>query len=529
MWKKSKIFCLVIALILVVSTVISGCGTAKTDSTEATIADDATADAATTADPAAEETTAAPLEPVKLSWVGLGDPAKDFDTVLAELNKKTQADINATVEFTWIGWGELSEKYPLMLVAGQDIDMIYSCGWQGFADYAKKGAFAELTNDMLAQYAPNALKKLEKKAWDNASIDGKILAIPRNFLEYQDSGVGVRGDYMKKAGLTTINNIDDVMAYCKVAKEADPKVTPFAYAKGDYPMYSFELRQNGLISLPGIQTNLFYFNPLDEKPVLSTPWSNEKIVPTYDKVREMFKLGYIGRNALNNKIMSRDSFRDGLSAMGTFGDNQFRDIFNTVLSNNPAADPQFYSWSPEGPFYQVTYDSGMISIPAASKNKERALMLMDKFFESPEYYMLLIYGIEGTHWEYNADKSKIQVPAGKDATLYPGWHHPWGFGDWAGFDKPSVTEYPGYSAGIKHIREVAVPNPYSGFVPDVEAIKNELAAVFAVAETYSTVLNSGSLEPKDALNKVNEEMKAAGIEKLQAELQRQLDAYTPVK
>jgi putative aldouronate transport system substrate-binding protein len=486
--------------------------------------------AAASGDHASPSASASPdiSEHVKLTWVMLGDPPKDFDAVKQEFNKKTNADLNADVDFVWIGWGDLDSKYPLMLTSGQNADLIYTAAWLDYTSKAKLGAFTTLTQDMLDTYAPDAVKKLPPEAWKNATVDGNIIAVPRNFLEYQDSGIAYRGDILAKSGLTSITSIADVAKYLEAAKAAEPNIIPYNTGSnvGDFPLTQFINNSNTLINVPGLP-NLFLFDPLESKPQISSPFDNPLLLDAYPEIRDMFQKGYINKNVLNNKVQSRESFKNGQSALATYGDNQFRDEYNDINTAHPDWKIAFQPFSPDGPFLKQSYDSGMMSIPSASKNKERALMLMNKFFADSSYYMLLIYGIEGKHWEYTADQSMIEVPEGTDPTLYPKWQFPWGFGDWVGFNKPSVTDYPDYAAHIQEMRDKAVDNPYINFKPNTDSIANQIAALNNVYTKYAGALSYGAIDPETSLPKIKKELEAAGYSKVKAEIQKQLDAYTP--
>lgn len=514
--------------------ILSACSSSENNNSQASSS--APASVAVSPSPAASESAAASeasgpdiSKHVKLTWVALGDPPKDFDAVKAELNKKTNADLNADVDFVWVGWGDLDTKYPLMLTSGQNVDLIYSANWLDYSGKAKQGAFAELTQEMLNAYAPSALEKLSPDAWKNVTVDGKIIAVPRNFLEYQDTGVAVRGDIMEKAGLTQITSLDDVAAYMSAAKTANPDIIPYNTGAnvGDYPLTQFVEKQNSLFSLPGLPNEMFLYNPLDAKPQISSPFDNPSLVAAYPKIRDMFAKGYINKNVLNNKVQSNVAFKAGQSEIATYGDNVFRDAYNDINTAHPDWKIRFQPFSPNGPFLKQSYDSGMIAIPTASANKERALMLMDKFFSDPSYYMLVIYGIEGKHWEYTADKSKIEVPQGTDPSLYPKWQFPWGFGDWVGFNKPSVTDYPDYAQHIDDIRNAAKDNPYVNFKPNTDSMTNEITALNNVYIKYAGALAYGAADPDKLLKSAMAELKAAGYDKVKAELQKQLDAFTP--
>jgi putative aldouronate transport system substrate-binding protein len=91
---------------------------------------------------------------VKLKMYLIGDRPKDTDLVYAEINKKLKQDINATVEPVFLSWGEYEQKYPLLFATGEDFDLIFAGSWLKYSEQANKGAFKELTPELLNKYAP---------------------------------------------------------------------------------------------------------------------------------------------------------------------------------------------------------------------------------------------------------------------------------------------------------------------------------------------------------------------------------------
>ena len=59
----------------------------------------------------------------------LGSAPAGMDEVVAALNQKLKADVNATMEVNYVGWDGWRSKYPLLLAAGEDIDWIYTASW----------------------------------------------------------------------------------------------------------------------------------------------------------------------------------------------------------------------------------------------------------------------------------------------------------------------------------------------------------------------------------------------------------------
>lgn len=50
-----------------------------------------------------------------------------------------------------------------------------------------------------------------------------------------------------------------------------------------------------------------------------------------------------------------------------------------------------------------SYINNGVAINANSKNKERAMMVLNEFYTNPDVYDLAMLGIEGKHWEAVGD------------------------------------------------------------------------------------------------------------------------------
>jgi putative aldouronate transport system substrate-binding protein len=150
---KIKVLSLVLAVILLVLTSMAGCqsGSATPSDTSQATKESNTSAASSGGDKANKADIS---KKVELTGYLLGAPPAGFDRVMEKLNEKFTADINATMTINYIGWGDLQAKYPLVLAAGKDVDWIYTANWAYYFQEAAKGAFYEITEDMLKTYAP---------------------------------------------------------------------------------------------------------------------------------------------------------------------------------------------------------------------------------------------------------------------------------------------------------------------------------------------------------------------------------------
>ncbi|WP_420869691.1 DUF3502 domain-containing protein [Cohnella ginsengisoli] len=64
-----------------------------------------------------------------------------------------------------------------------------------------------------------------------------------------------------------------------------------------------------------------------------------------------------------------------------------------------------------------------------------------------------------------------------------------------------------------------------GFVFDEANVKNEITQMTAVVTEYQSIFTGAVKNPEKLLDERNAKLKSAGIEKVQAELQKQIDAW----
>jgi putative aldouronate transport system substrate-binding protein len=90
--------------------------------------------------------------------------------------------------------------------------------------------------------------------------------------------------------------------------------------------------------------------------------------------------------------------------------------------------------------------------------------------------------------------------------------------------QPLGVDYEDVLLKLRQNRE-AKRSPYYGFVFDASAVINEMTALNNVFSQYVPALVCGSLDPDAAIPEFNLALKAAGIDRVVAEKQRQLDAW----
>lgn len=114
------------------------------------------------------------LEPVELIMYYIGDETEDEDLLLIEINKILKEKINATIVLKNISVSDYSTKYALTIAGGENVDMIYTSTWAFYQSEANKGAFAEVTDQVLKDYMPQHKENQAEASWGQAKIGGKV-------------------------------------------------------------------------------------------------------------------------------------------------------------------------------------------------------------------------------------------------------------------------------------------------------------------------------------------------------------------
>lgn len=197
--KKAKKFLALLLAGACVLTSLAGCGTQKTEgqaaATEGGTQQEGAAEGAMTYN--GQDVS----EPVELVMYYIGDKTEDEGLVLDEINKILKEKINATLVLKNMSLSDYSTKYALTIAGGESIDLIYTSTWAFYQSEANKGAFAEVTDQVLNDYMPLHLENQAEASWGQAKIGGKVYFVPCNMANVSADAILIRGDLREKYGM----------------------------------------------------------------------------------------------------------------------------------------------------------------------------------------------------------------------------------------------------------------------------------------------------------------------------------------
>ena len=477
-----------------------------------------------------------PGKPVTLTWVMSGSEQSDAKMVWEkfneELNKKEGFE-NYKIDFKLIPFSDFGQKFMLMQTSGEKMDIVSTYN-AGLGERARDGTYLDLT-DMMEEFAPDILKEIPEWALDLCKVDGRQFAI----TNYQQ---------MSEAKYGTALQADEADKYfdfdaLKKAQASSPKLNQAIYDV--YEDYLDKLKANGELHL-GMYPGTTWMMMKGYDYVVNYLWVFEREgddvkvehimeTDTYQLMMKnadkFFKKGFIRKDVLSADLGKEKGLPNGY------------DIWQEMCFKG-AEDSHSLQYGmdvrlvePEKDFYISNKASaGGNAILAATEFPEEALKFLNLMNteQGKDLYRLLVYGIEGKHYNM-VEGSDIRIepigyvgnPGAADA--------PYGLNKWIvgncalAFEAP--TEPEGWLDYVFNDWNVnAKPSKIAGFVLDTESVDVEFSQIRAVTSEYRDVLVSGALEDYQATYKeAMKKLEIAGLSKVKAEIQKQVDEFLAKK
>ncbi|WP_419871702.1 ABC transporter substrate-binding protein [Candidatus Pristimantibacillus sp. PTI5] len=484
MSRKKNSFTLALSLLLVMSIVLSACGGSKNESPEGT----------------AEK-------PVELIWYTIGTPQKDVDKVMAEVSKYTAEKIGVTVKMNMIDWGDYSQKLQVMTASGEAVDIMFTASWAfDYVQNARKGAFMQV-DDLLKEHGQGIIDTLDPAFLEGSKIDGHNYGIPANKELPAQEVWRFNKQFVDKYKLdiSKVYTLESLEPLLKTIKENEPDVYPFAVDKNQMPYVPYDYIIEKLPMAVSLDTT-------DYKVVnvLDTP-EMKQILNTMHKY---YKAGYIPTEAATMDSMTDVQttgkwFADRATSQ-PFADNLWSASYGYPVVSTPASDALIYNWSVMG---------SMQAISANSKYPEKAMEFLNLLNTDPVLRNMVDSGIEGVHYKKASDNVMENLDESKN------------------YDMPTfslgnvmltylnTTDPTNKWEEFKKFNDAGTEAPLLGFNFDTSKVTTEIASVNNVKEEYWAALMTGTVDPETYLARANEKFKAAGLDKIMAEAQRQLDEW----
>lgn len=431
------------------------------------------------------------------------------------VNQIAEKKIQARVKFMPVNAGEWLQRTNLMFSSREKLDLTYVHGAM-YSNMVAKGMLVPL-DELLSKQGSGIKASLDEKYLNATKIGGKMYGVPSARDLAGSYGLTMRKDLVDKYNIDVkaIKTLDDVENVLKLIKEKEPNVTPITPGNTGQ----------------SFRDNYVFFDPLgDNLGVLPDYDNGLKVVnlfemPEYQdfvkRIRNWYKAGYILKDAATNKVNTFELVRSGK-------------VFSYLAMQKPGfAEQEAKSSGKEIvtaellPPYITTSNitTAMWGIPVHSEHQEKAMAFLNLMYEDQDIVNLFSWGVEGTHYvKVDGSDHMIKYPDGKDAASVGYNSLAWMFGNQF-LSYVMQGNDPEIWKKTKEFNESAIPSKALGFIFDGAKVQTEYAAVSNVVTQYKLPLETGSVDPEKLLPEFIEKLKAAGIDKIIAEKQRQLDEW----
>ncbi|KXT78960.1 ABC transporter substrate-binding protein [Streptococcus sp. DD13] len=448
-----------------------------------------------------------------LKMYQIGDAPDNLDTLLANANKILEEKVQAKLEIEYLGWGDYSQKMSVITSSGENYDIAFA---DNYVVTAQKGAYADLT-DLYKKEGKALYEALDPAYIKGNTVNGKIYAVPVAANVASSQNFAFNGPLLEKygidiSGVTSYETLEPVL---KQIKEKDPNVVPFAIGKNYIPSDNFDYPvANGLpfvIDLEGDTTKIV------------NRYEVPRFVQHLKTIHSFYEKGYIPKDVATSDTSYDHNSDTWLVREETVGPADYGNSLLSRVANRKIEIKPITKFIKKN---QTTQVANFV-ISNNSKNKEKAMAVLNEINTNPELLNGLVYGPEGTNWEKIKDtenRVKVLEPYNGN-THMSGWNTG---NNWILYINENVTDQ--QIADSKKELAEATESPALGFIFNTEPVKSEITAVTNTMQQFDRAINTGTVDPEVEIPKLMEKLKSEGAyDKVLKEMQKQYDEFLASK
>ncbi|KRF42988.1 ABC transporter substrate-binding protein [Paenibacillus sp. Soil787] len=521
MQKQKKVITSSLAVMLLSSVVLAGCGKDNSSSTSSSASPVASVE---------PTKSVANEKPVELTMYIANSPVKDLDRITEATNKIIKEKINATLKLVLIESSTYPQKLNLMISSGEPFDIAFTASW-GDLNYfqsASKGAFKDITS-LLDKYAPTTKSRVPASIWDGVKVNGKIYGA----INYQVWGMaGARGVQLRKDLVDKYNfdwksmkKWDDLTPFLAAVKKGEPDLIPFEAGQlfSGQPVY-YNMDAIGDSAIPG------WVQYGDKSIKVFNQYETPEFKAYLKTMRDWYVNGYVRKDAATLKDLLPD--RKGIKLASLYAQN-FPDNIDLPESagtdfmsqTDPASKAYIYSKRFTPPFISSnTPSAAVLAIGANSKNPEKAMQLIELINTNDELFHLLAFGQPNVDYKPIGDKQFELIPD-KYNFNYSEWEVGQSYGRMLWDKSTNMNVQMKRLDTIYAADKTAMVSPVMGFVFDSTPVKTQMANVNGVISEMLKGLEVGMVDPDQYLDQFLKKLKDAGANDIIAEKKKQIDAW----
>lgn len=470
----------------------------------------------------------------------------DIEAVNKALNAALAAKgFNAGVKIEYINRPDYDTKMNLINTSGEQFDLsLVTEGWVNkyrpnvdneflIPLSAYKNPKTGKTEHLIKDWATELWKTMPQTTWEAARIKGEIYAVINQQIFVKPFGISIRQDVMNALGLK--DAIDKVKTWDELTPIMDriQKAISSGALKGKVEMS--ENLTGVFATCDLVKVENFDYEILTGPFAVNIFDKSMKVVNWYE-TPEYRKAAKLRRSWTDAGYTTKDDL-DPQTQITAYKAGQYvMDVGRLVKPGGALeqAARMGFSWyerpistafvSTSGPTSAMT---GLSSVNESDPDRVHvAMKLLEIVNTDPVLYNLVAKGIEGVHWNWvDKDKKLISLVAGSKYNPNVDWAIGNQFNAYY-IDPKQVGAW----AETHKLNNSAIPSVMLGFRFDGSSVKTESSAYDTVNKEFSEPIGKGLKPDVDqAIAELVANVKKTGIEKIQAELQKQIDAWKAMK
>ena len=460
---------------------------------------------ASTTDGAASNSAASNGEvPTLVWWTVGGTPADDFDQAVSQISDYAEEKIGVRIDVKIAGWADYDTKMNNIINTGEYFDLMFVNN-TNYTKFVNLNALENIT-DLVQSETPDLYNFIPADLWEGAKIHGNVYAVPT----YKDSSL--TQFWMLDDSIVQKYDID--MESIKDFATLDPVIHTIKEGEGK-SVYPIHLAQGATFN--------GFFNGYDGLTagvtVMGVKYDDEsrKVVNLLEQDDVKENLNYLHKWYVDG-IINPDA--------NVVTDGGKGAIFSTGQGWPAAAKSWAFGQGIEkydvtkvfGPLYTTeTIQGSMNAVSANSKYKAEALKVLQLMNTDAKFRNMCAFGTEGNFMRYEEDGTVTKL---RDDWVWPSYTQGTFF-----ILSTQADGDPDAWNQVKEQNESATSSTCLGFALDVTNIQNEIANCNTVWDKYKNDLLTGASDPATAVPACIEELKAAGLDTVIEEAQKQVDEF----
>jgi len=486
-------------------------------------------------------TEAAEVEPlpVRLAAILWGNVPVDEEIVQDAINERLKADgVNVSYERNWIDFGggtTWQQKTNLMLSTGEEFELlsIIQDRWP-VSQYVGQGAAHEI-GEYLDEYGPAVKEGIPEYLWEDVTINGKIYALPAYFAPLTSTveRISIRKDLFDKHGVPIPKTTEELIRATEIIYENEPELRPRAWAKLNndpsvflhrgYDTYPFTVRDELL--------------HIDQKGNVSAWVETEEFKQDSAFWRELYVKGLVHPDLISGGSEIEGKARNEESLV--FHHSIWHPT--SIQGNDPEGEYITILLYPDKVKFNAFGMRNGLLVPITTPHPEAAIQFLNWSYESQENFDLLAYGVEGVHWK---ESDEIMT-----------WSNPFAAGSKTSWELPVIDKITDPETGaarynhwvfligqLRWMRLSPADHPSQleerdpaftniedsiamGFTFDSSSVTTEYSNLKAMITENVWPIRFGVVDYDDAYPAALRNMKAAGLDRVVDEFQKQLNAH----